>query len=67
MAVEIAQLKKLHIPKVTIKRGEEYNFFYVYFNAFISDRRNRLIVYFTPTTYRTKLYAIATIFNEPSK
>jgi hypothetical protein len=49
MAVEIAQLKKMPIPKVTVKIGEQYNFFYVYFNGSISDRRNRLIVYFTPT------------------
>ena len=48
MTIEIARLKKLHIPTVTVKTGEQYNFFYVYFNGSISDRRNRLIVYFTP-------------------
>jgi hypothetical protein len=67
MAVEIARLKKMPIPKVTVRIGEQYNFFYVYFNGSISDRRNRLIVYFTPKAYHTKLYAITTVFNEPSK
>ena len=60
----------MHISKVTlmtIKRGEWYKFFFFFFNGSISDCRNRLIEYFTPMAYHTKLYAIVTIFNEPSK
>ena len=40
---------------MTVKRGELYIFFYVYFKGSISDRRDRLGTYFAAMTYRTKL------------
>ncbi len=47
----------------------EINFFYVYFNGPISDRRpsKQVNCIFHPTAYGTRLYAITTILNEPSK
>jgi hypothetical protein len=67
MAIEIAWLKNCIFRRLLSKEVSNIIFFYVYFNGSISDRRNRLIVYSTPTACRTKLYAIATIFNEPLK